>query len=98
MKESTPETSVDPEKVAERLVAVRAALGLDKASFSDIIGIDRSSYTKIEKGIKPLLPPYAFKIYQLYSIDMNFIYLGQLGGLPQSLSKDIITHLTRRKS
>lgn len=84
--------------VAHRLVAIRTALNLTKAEFSDAIGIDRSSYTKIEKGAKPLLPPSAYRIYQLYGIDMNFIYLGQVGGLPGNLSKAVIAALNGENS
>lgn len=79
--------------VAERLIAAREALGLSKAEFADMIGIDRSSYTKIEKGAKPILPHSAYRIWQLYGIDLNFIYLGQVGGLPSNLSNKVISHL-----
>ena len=79
---------------APRLIAAREALGLSKAEFADIIGIDRSSYTKIEKGLKPLLPREAHRIWQLYGIDLNYIYLGQVGGLPVSLSSKVIAHLS----
>lgn len=79
--------------LAPRLTAARAALGLSKADFADRIGIDRSSYTKIEKGEKPLLPHTAYKIWELYGIDLNFIYLGQVGGLPVNLSNKVISHL-----
>ena len=93
MEESPQETPVDPVFVARRLKALREALGLQKAEMADILGIDRSSYTKIEKGQKPLLPPYAFRIYELYGVDMNFIYLGQVGGLPNRLSSMVTSHL-----
>lgn len=79
--------------VAPRLIAVRQALGMNKAAFADAIGIDRSSYTKIEKGDKPLLPATAYRIFQLYGVDMNFIYLGQVGGLPLKLSSAVMSHL-----
>lgn len=79
--------------VARRLAAAREALGLSKAEFADTIGIDRSSYTKIEKGLKPLLPPTAVLIFQLYGVDLNYLYLGQLGGLPSNLSSKVIAHL-----
>ena len=79
--------------VARRLIALRAALGVGKGEFADIIGIDRSSYTKIEKGAKPLLPQYAFRIWQLYGVDMNYLYLGQVGGVPLKLSSAVTTHL-----
>jgi DNA-binding XRE family transcriptional regulator len=88
--------STAPAHVARRLEAVRNALGLTKAEFADIIDIDRSSYVRIEKGAKPLLPPTALRIYHLYGVDMNFLYLGQLSGLPGSLSSKVTTALTKR--
>jgi transcriptional regulator with XRE-family HTH domain len=94
VEESPRQHPYEPAVVAPRLIAIRAALGLNKATFADMIGVDRSSYTKIEKGEKPLLPPSAYRIYKLYGVDMNFIYLGQVGGLPVSLSKAVIAHLS----
>lgn len=79
--------------LAPRLIAARQALGLNKGEFADMIGLDRSSYTKIEKGLKPLLPREASRIWQLYGIDLNFIYLGQVGGLPSNLSSKVIANL-----
>jgi transcriptional regulator with XRE-family HTH domain len=93
MEETSEQTPVEPVVVARRLKALRDALGIGKGEFADMIGIDRSSYTKIEKGMKPLLPVYAFRIYQLYGVDMNYIYLGQVGGLPNRLSSMVTTHL-----
>lgn len=67
---------------------------MTKAEFADLIEIDRSSYTKIEKGDKPLLPRQAFKIYERFGVDMNYIYLGQIGGVPQKLSSALTSSLT----
>ena len=80
MDESPHRDPTAPQIVARRLAAVREALGMSRAEFSDMIGVDRSSYTKIENGMKPILPPLASRIWELYGIDLNFIYLGQVGG------------------
>ncbi|MDR9393958.1 MAG: helix-turn-helix transcriptional regulator [Roseovarius sp.] len=93
MEESPKATPTDPPVVARRLAAARNALGLSKAELADQLGIDRSSYTKIEKGSKPLLAPSAFRLYELHGIDMNYIYLGQVGGLPAKLSSKVMSHL-----
>ena len=79
--------------VTPRLIALRTALGMSKSEFADAIGIDRSSYSKIEKANKPLLPKDAHRIWQLYGVDMNFLYLGQIGGLPVNLSTKIMAAL-----
>lgn len=93
MEESPHTDPWEPEMCAPRIIAAREALGLTKAEFADMIGIDRSSYSKIEKGAKPLLPREAHRIWQLYGIDLNYIYLGQVGGLPSSLSSKVIARL-----
>lgn len=86
-----------PLLVARRLTALRSALGINKADFADAIGIDRSSYTKIEKGEKALLPPKAYEIFTKYRADLNYIYCGELGGLPNHLSSKITKHLNGPK-
>ena len=94
MEESQRPAPFEPLMVARRLKALRTTLGLSKAEFADIIEIDRSSYSKIEKGTKPLLPYSAYRIYELYGVDMNFIYLGQVGGVPEKLSKQLMSFLS----
>lgn len=71
---------------------------MKRADFADVIGVDRSSYTKIEDGNKPLLPPAAYRIWQLWGVDMNYIYLGQVRDLPPSLSSTVIANLTGRRA
>lgn len=97
MERNVPIEPCDPVMVAPRLIALREALGMNKTDFARMIDVDKSSYTKIEKGEKPLQAATAYKIYQLYGVDMNFIYMGQVGGLPNRLSSAIINHLNGAK-
>lgn len=96
MEESNTPAMADPEMVTPRLIALREALDLTKGDFADAIGIDRSSYSKIEKAAKPILPPLAQRIWTLYGVDMNYIYLGRVDGLPAHLSSKITKRLTPR--
>lgn len=93
MNDSTHQEAFDPRKVGPRLEAARLALSLTKAQMAEVIDIDASSYSKIIKGAKPLLPPQAWRLWKAYSVDPNFIYLGQLGGLPVDLSRKLMPHL-----
>lgn len=93
MEDSSKMPAHSPVRVARRLEAARLALGLSRSEIADRIGIDRSSFTKIADGRKALLPKDAYRIWELYGLDMNFLYLGQLGGLPSNLSTSIISHL-----
>lgn len=96
MDDSTKPLSTDPEMVSPRLALVREALGLSKAEFADAIGLDRSSYTKVEKAEKPLLPHIAFKIWELYGVDMNYIYLGRMDGLSSRMSSQLTSQAKSR--
>lgn len=93
MERAKPNEPWEPTVVAPRLIALRESLGMNKVEFAARIGVDKSSYTKIEKGEKPLQTSAAYKIWQLWGVDLNFLYLGQIGGLPHRLSSTIITHL-----
>lgn len=85
-----------PLAVGERLAALRAYKGLNKADFADGVGIDRSSYTKIERGEKPLKAEMAYKIAERHGVSMDFIYRGRLTELPPSLADSLVNNLTRR--
>lgn len=98
MEESPELAPYEPKLVARRLRALRMALGLSRSEFADLIRVDRSSYTKIENGEKPLLPYAAYRIYELYTVDMNYIYLGKLGGVPLDLSKKVMNHLANENA
>ena len=93
MQNQTEIEPCDPIMVADRLIALRHALELSKSEFARMIEVDKSSYTKIEKGEKPIQTRAVYRIFKLYGVDPNFIYLGQIGGLPSSLSKKIMIHL-----
>ena len=79
--------------VAERLEAVRKALDLSKIEFADLIRINQSSYSKISKGEKPILPRHAMRLWHEHGIDLNFVYLGHTHSLPSHLSSAVKSHL-----
>lgn len=74
-----PELSSDihPTRVALRLRALREAVGLGPSEFADTISFDRSAYSRIEKGAKPLHQYLAYDIAVLYGVSMEFIYRGR---------------------
>ena len=81
------------EMVMPRLIAIRLSCELSKAEFADRIGVDRSSYTKMENGDKPILPHIASRIWEQFGVDMNYIYLGRMDGLSKNVSSKLIKAL-----
>lgn len=74
-----------PKQVAKRIKALREVLNLTRAEFSNRVGIDPSSYTKIEKGDKPLNIEMGYAISEVYGVPLDFIYKGQMHQLPAAL-------------
>ena len=87
-------SSLDPALVGKRLDALRAATGLEKGVFADTVGIDRSSYSKIIKGTKPLKIEMGFNVASRWGVSLDYLYRGHLGQLPAALSNTIIAILT----
>lgn len=83
--------------VGIRLDAVRIATGLDKGLFADTVGIDRSSYSKIIKGEKPLKVDMGFAVAERWGVTLDYLYRGSLDRLPSTLSASIIATLTGRR-
>lgn len=82
LEQSSP---IHPTNVAERLKLIRAAFGLRKSEFADLVGVDRSSYTKIENGAKPFKPEWAFEAWSKWGVPMEYTYRGSLDNIPDKL-------------
>lgn len=83
-----------PEAVGGRLEALRLFHGLNKNDFSKSVGIDATSYGKIEKGLKPLKADMAFRIAERWGVSMDFLYRGRLTELPDKLADHLMSSLT----
>jgi len=77
-----------PDRVGQRIMALRETLAMSKAQFADSLELDRSSLTKIEKGTMGLDLVHGAKIAELYGFGMDFVYRGDLSDVP-------LEHLTR---
>lgn len=92
-------SEIHPARVAQRLVALRAALDLGPSEFADCVAIDRSSYTKIEKGQKPLGQYMAHAIAVRHGVSMEYIYRGRVSDrdLPERHAQAIRSFLLGQK-
>jgi transcriptional regulator with XRE-family HTH domain len=84
-------SEIHPERVALRLRVLREALGLSRAEFADSLRINRSSYTLIEDGRKPLNHRMGYDVAVRYGVTMDYLYRGSMGelDLPASHSQQI---------
>lgn len=66
--------------VGARLKYARIAKGLMQAEVADKIGMQRSSYSKVESGIYDLLPKYCVKLADLLELSCDYILRGHEAG------------------
>jgi|SRR5208283_2829391 len=76
-----------PTGVGRRLKALRKVGGFNnQKAFAEIIGVTAARYNHWEKGGQHRLPvEYAIKIMALTGAELNYIYLGEVRGIPASL-------------
>lgn len=86
-----------PPQVGPRVTAVREALDMTKAEFADTIGLDRSTLTKVEKGVAGLDIAVGVTIAALFGIGLDFLYRGDLSDLPSSIRQKVLGHLVKRR-
>ena len=79
-----------PDRIGERITALRETLGKSKAEFADSIDLDRSTLTKVEAGAKGLDIAAGAKIAEMYGVGLDYIYRGVLTDIPAELRADVV--------
>lgn len=78
--------NIDPVEVGKRLQRLREYHNLSAGAFADSVGIDRSTYSKLEQGKRLVKADAAFAIAERWGVSMDFIYRGRLTELPHNLA------------
>ena len=71
--------------IAQRLVALRDALGYNQSSFAVLIGTTPSAVSNYEKGVRRPELHVAIKIKIKTGATLDWLYLGDRSGLPGRL-------------
>jgi DNA-binding XRE family transcriptional regulator len=82
-----------PDRVGERVTAMRNCLGMSKAAFADSLEFDRSSMSKVEAGTKGLDILVGSRIADLFGFGLDYIYRGVLTDVPEDYRLRIISEI-----
>jgi len=91
-------SEMHPDRVGERVTALRMALHLSKAEFADAIGLDRSTLTKVEAGKKGLDIVVGARIAEMYGYGLDFIYRGTLTDVPEGQRSIVLNEIHAARS
>jgi transcriptional regulator with XRE-family HTH domain len=76
---------LDSAEIGERLKATRKALGFNATVFSRSAGIAQNAYSQYESGVRRLTLVQALKLCNKHGLTLDWLYRGDLSGLPQQL-------------
>ena len=75
--------------VGERLRLLRVALGLTPSEISDYLGIERTYWSRFEKGRQGLSDSVAALLTIRFGVTLDYLILGDASNLPVALSEKI---------
>ncbi|MFV1591275.1 helix-turn-helix transcriptional regulator [Phaeobacter sp. JH20_12] len=75
-----------PERIGYRLSLLRRALGLQPSEIADLLGIERTYWSRTEGGKRAASKELAALLVDRFGVTMDFVILGQWGGLPLELA------------
>ncbi|WP_028957981.1 helix-turn-helix domain-containing protein [Sulfitobacter sp. 20_GPM-1509m] len=82
------------EAVGRRLKALREAMDLSPSEMADTLGIERTYWTRYEKGRQGLSDSVAALLVLRFSVTLDFLIMGDDSKLPVSIFEKIRSKLS----
>jgi transcriptional regulator with XRE-family HTH domain len=84
-----------PDRIGLRLAALRDLTGLKQEPFAEGLGITQPAWNQYEKGRRRITLDVAASVAEKYGVTLDWIYKGEVSGLPirlEALSKIPFNH------
>jgi transcriptional regulator with XRE-family HTH domain len=76
-----------PDRIGHRLMLLREAEGLSPSEISDMIGIERTYWSRFEGGKRPITESVAALLVERFGVTLDFLILGRWDRLPFELAQ-----------
>lgn len=80
-----------PENIGTRLYMLRTAYGLSPSEISDMLGIERTYWSRFEGGRRPVTETVAALLVARFGITLDWLILGKWDKLPLDLAERLRT-------
>jgi transcriptional regulator with XRE-family HTH domain len=81
----------NPIDIGRRLRATREAFGLNGTEFAARSTLKQNAYSQYETGARLLTVTASMKLCATYGLTMDWLYRGDLSGLPHSLAIKLVS-------
>lgn len=78
-----------PERIGHRLLLLRKALDLKPSEIADQLGIQRTYWSRFERGNRSLTDGFAALLVERYGVTLDFLILGRWDKLPADLAQEM---------
>lgn len=75
-----------PERIGYRMRVLREALGLKPSEIADMLGIERTYWSRFENGTRPVTPVVQALLRQRFGVSLDYLILGDWSHLPHDLA------------
>lgn len=76
-----------PERIGYRLTLLREALGLRPSEIADMLGIERTYWSRFEGGKRAITDAVAAQLVERFGVSLDFLILGRWDRLPLELAE-----------
>jgi transcriptional regulator with XRE-family HTH domain len=76
-----------PERVGERLRAIREAAGLKPSEIAEMLEVERTYWTRWEKGHRPIPTDMAWRLTRMFEVDLDYILAGETRSLSAKVQR-----------
>ncbi|MGZ9811545.1 helix-turn-helix domain-containing protein [Pseudoroseicyclus sp. H15] len=81
------QTAMRPDQIGRRLKLLREAHGLRPSEMSDMLGIERTYWSRFENGKRAITDAVAALLVARFGVTLDFLILGRWEGLPLGLAQ-----------
>lgn len=78
-----------PENIGKRMKLLREAFDLQPSEIADMLGIERTYWTRFEKGHRAITDLTAYLLVDRFSITLDWLILGRWGSLPLDVANKL---------
>lgn len=78
-----------PVNIGRRMQLLREAFDLKPSEIADMLGIERTYWTRFEKGNRPVNDEVAYLLVDRFGITLDWLILGRWGSLPLDVANKL---------
>ena len=80
-----------PDRIGQRLRIIREAHGLKPAEIADMLGIERTYWSRFEGGKRAVSDEVAYLLTERFGVTLDFLMLGKWDKLPMDVATKLRT-------